>query len=511
MLIKCASITVNDWKKTQYDLTQPNGDVYFSYERDNFLKYCLDCGAEIYCEIEWENEQVGRYSPAAEKRLEVARRYRTYFEKKKREYYEDACPICSGKQFVDLGTSRYHSEKSICESFEEHAIEQVEIDKNTAQEKAELLAKYDEGSSMSVSGKNIHKDQSEWLKEYISNLIKLENNIYSVKTRLSELYSHYIGNHREVLQYAGRTVSEQREAVESAQRTYQDLLNKYEIFKSKPIEPIDVYYPSEPVKPIMETPRFYNKRKVLERNADRTAKYHEKLEEYHRQVAEVDAYKADREVLAKKVRESTLATTEKQVADAKTNVDTLSKALEETRKLGLNIPSPAKNAEIILLDEINQAEELLGKLCDARNTLYGYDVIFSKYRNVVALSTFYEYLAAGRCETLEGTTGAYNLYENEYRANLIITQLDKVIDSLEKIKENQYLLYTSMQYIGSQLNDLNMTTSAVLSSVRKIEKNTEEIVSSLDVISYNTKKAAYYSKVNAELTNSLGYMIALNG
>ena len=157
----------------------------------------------------------------------------------------------------------------------------------------------------------------------------------------------------------------------------------------------------------METPRFYNKRKVLERNADRTAKYHEKLEEYHRQVAEVDAYKADREVLAKKVRESTLATTEKQVADAKTNVDTLSKALEETRKLGLNIPSPAKNAEIILLDEINQAEELLGKLCDARNTLYGYDVIFSKYRNVVALSTFYEYLAAGRCETLEGTTGAY--------------------------------------------------------------------------------------------------------
>ena len=49
---------------------------------------------------------------------------------------------------------------------------------------------------------------------------------------------------------------------------------------------------------------------------------------------------------------------------------------------------------------------------------------------MIAIASFYEYLMAGRCTSLEGTGGAYNLYENEIRMNQIISQLDTVITSL---------------------------------------------------------------------------------
>ena len=48
-----------------------------------------------------------------------------------------------------------------------------------------------------------------------------------------------------------------------------------------------------------------------------------------------------------------------------------------------------------------------------------------------------------------------------------------------------------------------------LTSIRSIEDNTAHIAQNSDVIAHNTAVTAYYSKVNAELTNALGYMVAL--
>lgn len=54
-----------------------------------------------------------------------------------------------------------------------------------------------------------------------------------------------------------------------------------------------------------------------------------------------------------------------------------------------------------------------------------------------------------------------------------------------------------------------------LTSIQHIEANTtqmsgylEHISQNSDVIAHNTAVTAYYSKVNAELTNALGYMVA---
>lgn len=59
------------------------------------------------------------------------------------------------------------------------------------------------------------------------------------------------------------------------------------------------------------------------------------------------------------------------------------------------------------------------------------------------------------------------------------------------------------------------TMDKALAAVQKIEANTDNvseymkhISQNTDVIAHNSAVTAYYSKVNAELTNALGYMAA---
>lgn len=75
---------------------------------------------------------------------------------------------------------------------------------------------------------------------------------------------------------------------------------------------------------------------------------------------------------------------------------------------------------------------------------YALDIVHPKYRNLVAMNQICEYIETGRCYELTGHDGAYNLYESELRANRIIAQLDKVNDNLELVKQNQYMIYTTL-------------------------------------------------------------------
>ena len=76
--------------------------------------------------------------------------------------------------------------------------------------------------------------------------------------------------------------------------------------------------------------------------------------------------------------------------------------------------------------------------------VYNIGVLFPKYHNINAVCSIYEYFVSGRCSQLTGHEGAYNLYESEIRANLIIEKLDDRILSLERIKGNQYMLYSAI-------------------------------------------------------------------
>ena len=181
-----------------------------------------------------------------------------------------------------------------------------------------------------------------------------------------------------------------------------------------------------------------------------------------------------------------------------------------------NLPVPAIGVKHLLDSEISVTEETLRKLYNCRNQLYSYNVIFDKYRNLVALSSFYEYFVTGRCESLEGTNGAYNIYESEIRMDQIISQLDEVIISLDQIKKNQYMIYNKLEEMNTSLHNLESSMKKVTVSLNEIKVNTDSMNKYLDsiekntaVIAHNTAVSAYYSKVNAELTNALGFMVAL--
>lgn len=126
----------------------------------------------------------------------------------------------------------------------------------------------------------------------------------------------------------------------------------------------------------------------------------------------------------------------------------------------------------------------LESLIHALNAHYDSNIIFPKYRDLVAITTIDEYLSSGRCEALEGATGAYNLYEMELRQNIIIGQLSTIVSNLEQIRNNQYTLYQELHASNLKL---------------------AEITHELRALKQDTKLLTYLSELTAIATASPSY------
>lgn len=129
-------------------------------------------------------------------------------------------------------------------------------------------------------------------------------------------------------------------------------------------------------------------------------------------------------------------------------------------------------------------------------SLYNIGWVYPKYRNFVAISAIYEYLASGRCTELTGPNGAYNLYEAELRQNMIIAKLDQVLKSLEQIKRNQFLLYQELQKSNSAVERISRDVDQLLGSARRIEQCAE--------------LSAHYSRITAQNTEAIKYINLIN-
>ncbi len=149
----------------------------------------------------------------------------------------------------------------------------------------------------------------------------------------------------------------------------------------------------------------------------------------------------------------------------------------------------------IFYAHIKEIDKKIAVLNSTLNKLYSYDLIFKKYRgNIVALNTMYEYFISGRVTSLaaqNGMDGAYNLYENELRQNIIIEKLDVIINSLEQIKANQYLLYEAIQEANQALLDI----TDMAEKVSNIESNTALTAYNSKVIADNTKVLSYIETI----------------
>lgn len=148
--------------------------------------------------------------------------------------------------------------------------------------------------------------------------------------------------------------------------------------------------------------------------------------------------------------------------------------IEQKKNQLASIPSLISKSE----QELKQTRELLKKY-------YDIGIIYPKYWGMVPICQIYEYLESGRCFSLFGPDGAYNLYESEVRSNLIISKLDDVIDKLDDLGAGQ-------QMLANIIRDSNRKIDRLSQSFERIEENT----------AMNT----YYSSITAENTNYLSWI-----
>lgn len=123
---------------------------------------------------------------------------------------------------------------------------------------------------------------------------------------------------------------------------------------------------------------------------------------------------------------------------------------------------------------------------------YASEIIYPKYRTLPALTSIYEYFMTGRCTELTGPHGAYNLYEDELRKDTVISQLNTVIENLEQIRQNQYMLY-------QQVKAIQENTAVIASELKQIKGYTIQIAQLTALNAYyaalterNTRITMYY-------------------
>lgn len=139
--------------------------------------------------------------------------------------------------------------------------------------------------------------------------------------------------------------------------------------------------------------------------------------------------------------------------------------------------------------------------------MYSYNIVFPKYRNYVMVSSIYEYLCAGRCTTLEGHEGAYNILELEIRLDRIITQLDKVIMNLEAIRANQYTLYSCLKESNRKMDMLLQEETRIADSMQNLGTQSYEMNRRLGELQHSSELANYLAECN---NRQLSYMNRMN-
>ena len=124
------------------------------------------------------------------------------------------------------------------------------------------------------------------------------------------------------------------------------------------------------------------------------------------------------------------------------------------------------------------------------NKYYNMDVIFPKYRNISAISSFYEYFETGRCTELSGSDGAYNLYESEKTMGHIVNAVDSIAnitaEALNMMKENQYYFYNELHDINYRLSVFNEQLDAFLGDYTKTNDYFLQIADNTKALTYDS-------------------------
>lgn len=464
--------------------------------------------------------------------VSIAPRYESaYFFQKTRSM---KCPICGSKSVNPVDFTLKNEQAKDLENCSKERTEKIlnSIDKKIGKK-----------ASLTVKTKGIK------LVEYYLHLVNIESNILYFEELLESVICTKLPYERKVV-FAGCTeqdnmkneLTKRRNELiaekSSLEDNYKINEDEYDVGRVlnekgmvKPLKPIKPEEPHiiKPMEPVLAKPGLFNRKKVEQANAMLMQAYNSKIDIYNKTWedfrkklddynAEIATYEERRLHFDEQSKSIEQELNSKKEIDAKALAERkereqlrINKAISDIDEKESNISETVdkyiKSNDYYVIDllytqEVNEIEEILTKLIECREKLYSLDIIYPKYRNLIALTTIYEYLKSGRCNELEGQAGAYNLFESETRANIIIAKLEDISESLEQIQANQYLLYNELKAINSSINDLKGSLNDGIGAVQKEIASTnrllEDQTEALDSIRQNTKMTAYYAEKTAE-------------
>lgn len=152
--------------------------------------------------------------------------------------------------------------------------------------------------------------------------------------------------------------------------------------------------------------------------------------------------------------------------------------------------------------EYSIAKKQLDETKNILHKMYNKAIIFPKYRNFTAVSSFYEYIDSGRCTRLDGHEGAYNIFENEIRQNIIIQKLDEAVRMLKKIEQNQYMLYDAIRETNRVIGNLGQNLDSALN---QIDTKMDAVVENTYISSYNSERQLENSRFQTSL--AINYLL----
>lgn len=172
-----------------------------------------------------------------------------------------------------------------------------------------------------------------------------------------------------------------------------------------------------------------------------------------------------------------------------------------------------RNTELFNENLDTQIASLQSHLASSKSALeqlYGLNIIYKKYRSLVAITMFCEYLDSGLRTKLEGTDGMYDLYEQQLMGKLIINELSAVNKNLRTISFQLGTL--SSQLTGIQQNQLMLYEEVAKANniASDIKRSTEQLLNSsenhLSAIQSSVEMSAFYSEATARRTNAIARM-----
>lgn len=126
---------------------------------------------------------------------------------------------------------------------------------------------------------------------------------------------------------------------------------------------------------------------------------------------------------------------------------------------------------------------------------YDLDVIRPKYRNLLCVATFLEYLENERCYSLTGHEGCYNLFEEERQRGIIIAQLTDISRQLSQIRKNQERAADAMEQIQQNTS--------------RLCEGLEALNGKMDIVMQDQRTAAYYAEQAANDQRALNSYVIM--